>query len=219
MTKIFAYLRVSTDAQDAANQRHGIVQYCIAKQFHAPLFLEDTASGKNDWRTRALGNIISQAEPADVLVVSEVSRLARSTLQVLEIMRECVDKQIHLHVVKNGIVLDGSMQAKIVATVLGLAAEIERDFVSSRTKEALAKRKAEGMKLGRPEGPAKVLRLDQHADKIDSYLKKGIDKRAIAKLLDVAPNTLYSWLKVRRPALKLATEHQDHQISGARINN
>ena len=115
-------------------------------------------------------------------------------------MRECIDKGIHLHVVKNGIVLDGSMQAKIVATVLGLAAEIERDFISSRTKEALAKRKAEGMQLGRPTGPAKVLRLDMHADKIDSYIAKGIDKRAISKLLDVAPNTLYSWLKVRRPA-------------------
>ena len=199
MTKIFAYLRVSTDAQDVANQRHGIVQYCASKQFHAPLFVDDTASGKTDWRTRALGNIISQAAPADVLVVSEVSRLARSTLQVLEIMRECVAKNVHLHVVKNGIVLDGSMQAKIVATVLGLAAEIERDFISSRTKEALAKRKAEGMQLGRPAGPAKVLRLDQHADKIDSYLAKGIDKRAISKLLDVAPNTLYAWLKVRRP--------------------
>lgn len=201
MPQIFAYLRVSTDAQDVANQRHGIVQYCADKRLHAPLFFEDTASGKNDWRTRALGNVISQAQAADVLVVSEVSRLARSTLQVLEIMRECVDKGVHLHVVKNGIVLDGSMQAKIVATVLGLAAEIERDFISSRTKEALAKRKAEGMKLGRPEGPAKVLRLDQYADKIDGYLSKGIDKRAIAKLLDVAPNTIYSWLKVRRPAV------------------
>ena len=87
------------------------------------------------------------------------------------------------------------MQAKIVATVLGLAFEIERDFISSRTREA------EGMKLGRSEGPNKVLRLDEHADKIDSYLKKGIDKRVIAKLLDVAPNTLYAWLKVRRPAI------------------
>jgi DNA invertase Pin-like site-specific DNA recombinase len=200
MTKIFAYLRVSTDAQDVANQRHGIVQYCNARALHAPLFIDDTASGKTDWRQRSLGNVIAQASAGDVVVVSEVSRLARSTLQVLEIMRECIDKGIHLHVVKNGIVLDGSMQAKIVATVLGLAAEIERDFISSRTKEALAKRKAEGMQLGRPTGPAKVLRLDMHADKIDSYMAKGIDKRAISKLLDVAPNTLYSWLKVRRPA-------------------
>jgi DNA invertase Pin-like site-specific DNA recombinase len=199
MPQIFAYLRVSTDAQDVANQRHGIVEYCASRGLLAPLFVDDTASGKTDWRQRQLGTIIKQANAADVLVVSEVSRIARSTLQVLEIMRECVDKGIHLHVVKNGIVLDGSMQAKIVATVLGLAAEIERDFISSRTKEALAKKKAEGMVLGRPAGPAKVLRLDKHAVQIDSYLAKTIDKRAIAKLLDVAPNTLYAWLKVRRP--------------------
>jgi DNA invertase Pin-like site-specific DNA recombinase len=204
MTKIFAYLRVSTDAQDLDNQKHGVVNYCVDKKFHAPLFVEDTASGKNDWRARALGNIVSQAVPGDVLVVSEVSRLARSTLQVLEIMRECVAKGVHLHIVKNGIVLDGSMQAKIVATVLGLAAEIERDFISSRTKEALAKRKAEGMILGRPAGPAKVLKLDEHAKLIDGYLAKKINKHDIAKLLDVAPNTLAAWLKARRPAVQSA---------------
>ena len=94
-----------------------------------------------------------------------MSRLARSTLQVLEVGRKC----------------------------------IERDFISSRTKEALAKRKSEGMKLGRPVGGAKNLKLDKHAYKIDGYLAKGINKVAIAKLLDVSPNTLYEWLKVRRP--------------------
>jgi DNA invertase Pin-like site-specific DNA recombinase len=95
-----------------------------------------------------------------------VSRLASSTLQMLEIGREC----------------------------------IERNFISSRTKEALAKRKAEGMKLGRPVSGAKNFKLDKHADKIDRYLAKGIKKVAIAKLLDASPNTLYEWLKVRRPS-------------------
>lgn len=198
MTQVFAYLRVSTDAQDVANQKHGIVEYCRQRSILAPLFIEDTISGKTDWRGRQLGALLAQANAEDVLIVSEVSRLARSTLQVLEIMRECVDKRVHLHVVKNGIVLDGSMQAKIVATVLGLAAEIERDFISARTKEALAKRKAEGQKLGRPVGASVTLRLDKYASQIDDYMKRGINKRAIAKLLDVAPNTLYSWLRARR---------------------
>ncbi len=136
-------------------------------------------------------------------LVSEVSRLARSTLQVLEIGRECIEKGVQLHVTKSNIVFDNTMQSKIVAVVLGLVAEIERDFISSRTKEALAKRKAEGMKQGRPMGGAKNLKLDKHADKIDSYLAKGIHKVAIAKLLDVSPNTLYEWLKVRRPTTSL----------------
>jgi len=80
-----------------------------------------------------------------------------------------------------------------------LLAAIERDFISARTKEALAKRKGEGMKLGRPVGLSKNLRLDPLTDKIDSYLAKKIDKRSIAKLLDASPNTLYAWLKVRKP--------------------
>jgi DNA invertase Pin-like site-specific DNA recombinase len=198
MPQIYAYLRVSTDAQDVANQRHGVVKYCTDKRLLEPVFIEDTVSGRTDWRERQLGKIIERAGAGDVIVVSEVSRLARNTLQVLEIGRECITRGVHLHVAKNGIVFDDSMQSKIVATVLGLVAEIERDFISARTKEALAKRKGEGMKLGRPVGPAKNLRLDPLADKIDIYLEKKIDKRSIAKLLDVSPNTLYAWLKVRR---------------------
>jgi DNA invertase Pin-like site-specific DNA recombinase len=199
MNQVFAYLRVSTDAQDVANQRHGVVRYCADKKLLAPVFVEDTASGRTDWRARPLGHLVERSTPGDVIVVSEVSRLARSTLQVLEIGKECITRGVHLHVAKNGIVFDDTLQSKIMATVLGLVAEIERDFISSRTKEALAKRKADGVQLGRPHGPARKLRLDEHAAKIDDYLKKGIDKRAIAKLLGVSPNTVYAWLKARRP--------------------
>ena len=175
------------------------MRYCADRALLAPVFIEDTASGRTDWRDRPLGQLLTRAARGDVIVVAEVSRLARSTLQVLEISRECIERGVHLHVAKTGLVFDDTMQSKIVATVLGLVAEIERDFISARTKEALAKRKADGMKLGRPSGPARSLRLDAHADKIDEYLAKGIDKRSVAKLLDVAPNTLYAWLKVRRP--------------------
>lgn len=198
MPQVFAYLRVSTDAQDVANQRHGVERYCLDKELLAPVFIEDTASGKTDWHTRPLGQLIARAGQGDVIVVAEVSRLARSTLQVLEISRECIERGVHLHVAKTGLVFDDTMQSKIVATVLGLVAEIERDFISARTKEALAKRKTDGIKLGRPIGPARTLRLDKDSAKIDAFLSKGIDKRSVAKLLDVAPNTLYAWLKARR---------------------
>ena len=199
MSTVYAYLRVSTDQQDVDNQRHGVAAYCAAKGLHAPIFVEDTASGKTDWKQRSIGNIMDQANEGDVIVASEVSRLARSLLQVLEIMRDCTAKKIHLHVVKDGFILDGSIQATVMATLFGLAAQIERHFISVRTKEALAKKKAAGERLGRPEGPAKSLRLDAHADKIDEYLGKKINKRTVAKLLDVSPNTLYNWLKSRNP--------------------
>ena len=174
------------------------MRYCVDKKLLEPVFVEDTISVETDWRDRQLGKLIRGAGEGDVIVVSEVSRLTRRTLQVLEIGRECIEKGVHLHVAKNGIVFDNTIQSKIVAVVLGLVAEIEQDFISSRTKEALAKRKSEGIKLGRPVGGAKILKLDRHADKINGYLAKGINKVAIAKMLDVSPNTLYEWLKIRR---------------------
>ena len=199
MSHVFAYLHVSTDAQDVANQRHCVVRYCADKKLSAPIFIEDTASGRTDWRARPLGQLITRASAGDVIVVAEVSRLASSTLHVLEIGRECLERGVVLHVAKNGIVFDDTLQSNIVATVLGLVAEIERDFISARANEALAKRKSEGVKLGRPTGSARKLRLDAYAGRIDDYLAKKVEKRAIAKLLNVSPNTLYSWLNVRRP--------------------
>ncbi|WP_090142656.1 recombinase family protein [Limnohabitans sp. DM1] len=94
MPQVFAYLRVSTDAQDVANQKHCVVRYCVDKRLLEPVFIEDTASGKTDWRARPLGKLIERAGQGDVVVVSEVSRLARSTLQVLEIGSECIEPGI-----------------------------------------------------------------------------------------------------------------------------
>ena len=90
-----------------------------------------------------------------------------------------VRKRICIHIVKNQMIMDGSMQSTITATVLGLAAQIEREFISVRTKEALAKRKSDGVQLGRPKGPAAALKLDEREDEIVGYLKKSISKRAI----------------------------------------
>ncbi len=95
-------------------------------------------------------------------------------------------------------IMDGSMQATITATILGLAAQIEREFISTRTKEALSKRKNDGMKLGRPKGQADLLKLDQYQDLILKYLQKGINKRTVAKLVECSPSTLYLWLKRRK---------------------
>ncbi len=95
-----------------------------------------------------------------------------------------------MHVAKTQLVLDGSLQATIAATVLGLAAQIEREFISARTKEALARRKAQGLPLGRPKGPAPRVKLDQHTDDILMYLKKGVSKRSIARIVDCAPSPL-----------------------------
>lgn len=197
ISAVHAYLRVSTDDQDVDNQRHGILEFSNSHGFANLKFTEDSASGKTHWKARKLGALIDSLSPGDVLIFAEISRIARSTLQVLEVLEHCMERGIAVHIAKQRMVLDGSMQSKITATVLGLAAEIEREFISMRTREALAKRKADGVTLGRPKGPAERLRLDEHADAIRDYLAKGISKRDIARLIPCAPSTLYDWLDRR----------------------
>ncbi|MCE1240742.1 MAG: recombinase family protein [Azonexaceae bacterium] len=192
---IHIYLRVSTSAQDTQNQLHGIHQYCKERGIEPDTVVEDTASGSVAWSSRKIGELLSSADKGDVLLVAEVSRLARSTLQVLEILRFASERQVSVVIVKNGLTFDNSMQSKITATILGLAAEIERDFISMRTKEALAKRKASGKQLGRPQGAlAKSYKLDEKRSEIERYQKIGINQTAIAKLVGVSRPTLRTWV-------------------------
>lgn len=193
----FAYLRVSTDNQDVKNQKLGVLDYCNAQNINPIKFVEDTMSGTTSWRERAIGNLLETSETGDVIVVAEVSRLGRSILQVLEILEVAAQKGISIHIAKNRMIMDGSMQSTITATILGLVAQLEREFISSRTKEALQKRKNDGIILGRPNGESDTLKLDAFRDEITGYLKKGINKRAIAKLIECSPSTLYQWLKRR----------------------
>jgi len=121
--------------------------------------------------------------------------MARSVLQVLEILEICISRGISVHITKQNIVLDGSLQAKIMATMLGLAAEIERDFISMQTTEALAARKAAGQTLGRPRGPAENLKLDRLRPDIEKYLRKDLSVRSIAKLIDQPVTTVHDYVK------------------------
>ena len=195
---IYGSLRVSTDQQDVNNQKHGILEYANQNGFSDIQFVEDIVSGKKPWQERGIGRILENCMEGDTVLVAEVSRLARTTLQVLEILQFCYEKKINLHIAKNGMKFDSSMQSKITATILGLAAEIEREFISSRTKEALAARKAAGVKLGRPKGKAEKLRLDEHRETIQAYLDKGVSKTAIAKIIECPVTTLHDYCKARK---------------------
>jgi DNA invertase Pin-like site-specific DNA recombinase len=191
----YGYLRVSSDSQDVENQKLGVLDFCNSNNLAPVVIHKDIASGRLPWRERGIGILLSKMNTSDTLVVSEISRLARSTLQVLEILEAAAKQGICVYVVKSRMIMDGSLQATISATIFGLAAQIERDFISERTKEALARKKSEGIQLGRPKGPAEKVKLDNRRDEINFYFKKGISKRSVAKLLDCSPTTLYSWLK------------------------
>lgn len=195
----YAYLRVSTDQQDVDNQRHGILEYANQRGITGLQFVEDNASGKIKWRDRKSGDLLLKTMQAgDTVLFAEVSRMARSTLQILEMLEHCAAQNFVVHIAKQNMVFDDSLNSKITATVLGLAAEIEREFISMRTKEALAKRKAAGMVLGRPKGKAKKLKLDKKSAEIRKYLDMGISKSAICKLVGCAPSTLYEWIERRK---------------------
>jgi len=191
----YAYLRISTDSQDVDNQRHGILEYANRHGLTGLNFIEDTVSGKKKWKDRKLGELIDTLVKGDVIVFAEISRMARSALQVLEILEICISRGISVHITKQNIVLDGSLQAKIMATMLGLAAEIERDFISMRTKEALAARKAAGQTLGRPKGLAENLKLDKLRPDIEKYLSKDLSIRSIAKLIEQPTTTVHDYIK------------------------
>jgi DNA invertase Pin-like site-specific DNA recombinase len=194
---IYAYLRVSTNQQDVDNQRHGILEYANHSSLGHLEFVSDSVSGQKRWRERELGKLLTEtASAGDTIIFAEISRMARSTLQVLEILECCMQQGLCVHIAKQRMVLDDQLPSRITATVLGLAAEIERELISLRTTEALAKRRAAGKTLGRPPGRQSAsLKLDTREQEIRMYLAKGISKRSIAKLVDCAPSTLYYWLK------------------------
>ncbi len=198
MQKTIAYLRVSTDEQDINNQKHGLLEFANAHGITNIEFVSDTVTGKKHWKKRKLGDLVETLNTGDRLLFAEVSRIARSTLQVLEVLTHCSEKQIHVYIAKQNMVLDNSMQARITATVLGLAAEIEREFISQRTKEALAARKAAGVKLGRPKGVAKHHKLDSKQEEIKELAKSNLKVSVIARLVDAPRSTVVDYIKRKK---------------------
>ena len=147
---IAAYLRVSTERQDLDNQRYAVGEHCKAHGLTLGDVVTDTKSGKLSWRDRDLASLIERLAPGDILVTPELSRLSRSLQDVFSFLAETARRQIIVRVIKGNFVIDGSLQSTVLVTAFGLAAEIEREFISQRTKEALARKKREGQTLGRP---------------------------------------------------------------------
>jgi DNA invertase Pin-like site-specific DNA recombinase len=196
MKKTVAYIRVSTDEQDVENQRLEILTLANAKGLGKVTFIEETISGRKSWKDRKLSEVINNLDRNDSLVVAELSRLGRSMLEIMEILSISTQKGIKIYASKGNWELDGSMQSKIIAMVLAMAAEIERDLISQRTKAALATKKAAGIKLGRPQGPGKS-KLDDRKNEILEFLELGVTKKRIAEKMDTTIGNLHHWLKKR----------------------
>jgi len=188
-----AYLRVSTTDQDLKKNHYDILQLSNESGLGQVQWVEETVSGRVSWRKRKIAQVLEQLQTGDHLIVSELSRLGRSMLECMEILSIAFQKGIHLYAVKGNWRLDNSIQSKIVAMAFSMAAEIERDLISQRTKEALAARKQAGVKLGRPRGSGRS-KLDRYHPEIEALLKNGSTQRFIARRYDTTPANLNRWL-------------------------
>lgn len=193
-SRTIAYLRVSTRDQTLDKNKADILHLANERGLGRVEWVEETASGKISWKKRQIADVIEQLGEGDTLIVSELSRLGRSMLECMEILSIAMEKKITVYAVKGNWQLDDSIQSKIVAMAFSMAAEIERDLISSRTKEALAARKASGKPLGRPKGPGKS-KLDAFRPEIEALLNNGSTQTFIAKRYGVTRSTLSRWLK------------------------
>jgi DNA invertase Pin-like site-specific DNA recombinase len=198
--KTLAYLRVSTDSQDLNAQKLAILNFAQREGIVIDAFVEATVSASKTRKTRRLNELMDQFDKGDRLIVSELSRLGRSLGQVIEIVDTLVKRKIAFIAVKENICFEGKqdMQTKVMVALFALFAEVERDLISERTKEGLAKARASGKKLGRPKGALGQSRLNGKEGEIQAFLKKGVSKTAIAKIIGVSRTTLYHFIKTRR---------------------
>ncbi|WP_064444407.1 recombinase family protein [Rhodococcus sp. YH3-3] len=198
MPRVIAYVRVSTNKQDVENQLSGIRIFAERERIEITETVGETISGyKSALTERKLSEVLEGLERGDMLVVSETSRISRRLLDVQNTIHDLLDRGIGVVAVKENIVFKDDINSKVLAFAFGLSAEIERNLISARTREALARKKAEGMILGRPVGSGKVenLKLYGKDEQILELQLKRVSKAAIARMFDVNRETLNRYIK------------------------
>lgn len=196
MSRVIVYLRVSTDKQETANQKFEVENFCTKRGYLVDEWIEEVMSGTTKVKDRKIGPVIENMEKGDTLIVTEISRISRNLYHIMEILKYCLDKDIKICTVKEGFVLGDDINSKILAFAFGLAAEIERNLISQRTKEALARKRAEGVVLGRPKGSrSKTVKLTGKEEVIQGLLDKKISRSAIGRILGVNRLTVSSFIK------------------------
>jgi DNA invertase Pin-like site-specific DNA recombinase len=194
VTKTIGYLRVSTASQELEKNKADILNLANERDLGKVTFIEEVISGKVSWRDRKLAAVMNELKKGDSIIVSELSRLGRSMLECMEILSIATSKEIKIYSVKGSWNLDGTLQSKVMAMAFSMAAEIERELISSRTVEALKHCKSMGIKLGRPSGAGKS-KLDKFKPEIEALLANGSTQRFVANRYDTTPENLTNWMK------------------------
>ena len=195
---IYGYIRVSTDKQTVENQRFEINRFCEQQNLTVDQWIEETISGSKTYDKRALGELLKNLEKDDIVICAELSRLGRNLFMIMEILNICMRKECKVWTIKDNYRLGEDIQSKVLAFAFGLSAEIERNLISQRTKEALARKRAEGVVLGRPKGKrSKQVKLSGQEEVIRVLLEKKVPQCEIARIFGVHRMTVSSFIKNR----------------------
>ncbi len=193
---IYAYIRVSTERQNTENQRHEIDRFAQSKNLTIDKWVSEKISSTKRLEERALHTLLRKLRTEDILIVSEISRVGRNLMQIMSILNLCMERNVRVLAIKEGYELGDNINSKVLAFAFGLSAEIERNLISLRTREAMARLKAEGKPLGRPSGSrTKMPKLAQHTEYIRKKLAAGYTQKMIATKLKVHRQTVSTWIK------------------------
>ena len=195
---IYGYIRVSSDKQTVENQRFEIEKFCEREGYKVDGWIEETISGIKNYDKRKLGLLLEKVKKEDVIICSELSRLGRNLFMIMEILNVCMIKECRVWTIKDNYRLGDDIQSKVLAFAFGLSAEIERNLISQRTKEALARKKSEGVILGRPKGrKSSKVKLSGKEEIVQELLNQNVSITQIAKIYNVHRNTVSKFIKER----------------------
>jgi len=211
---IVAYLRISTNRQHLENQRDEIERFAAARGIVVDRMYNDIVSGKKHSKERKLGDILKRLKSGDTLIVTEISRLSRTLIDIMNIIHQCIEREIVLHSTKEGYTFENNLNSKILGFAFGLVAEIERNLISARTREALALRKANGMILGRPVGSSPKRKiLVENSEEVLQMVGERIPYKKIAKKFGVSICTIDRYLRYLREQQEQQEKDEPEMIS------
>lgn len=193
---VVAYLRVSTEKQFLANQREEILRFAEKNELRIDKWYTETVSGKVSSKDRKLAGVLNRMQKGDTLIVTEISRLSRTMLEIMTILNSCIKKEVVLYSTKEGYVFQNDINSKVLGFAFGLMAEIERNLISMRTKEALARLKKEGVKLGRRKGTCPAMRvLRDNKRRLVRDAQRGVSCSELARQMGVSRTTMFRFLR------------------------
>jgi len=196
---VWAYIRVSTLQQDVSNQRLEILEYCRKNDMAVSDYIEIEVSSRLSLKERRIEELTGKLQHGDTLIVSELSRLGRSTAEVVTLVNELVKSGVSLISIKQGLKIGSKMdmQSKVIVTMFSLFAELERDLISTRTIQALAAKRSQGIRLGKPPGTLQRSKLDDRQDTIKELMKHNVAKSAIARMMGTSRSNLVDYISSR----------------------